>query len=85
MGIKPGLAAIRPAATVGISADSALCARRTPVPAERPGGRQVQVAHLAAFNPRFQPYTAGGPTHLLLVFAPVVAIIRLLQGRRIPG
>jgi hypothetical protein len=30
-------------------------------------------------------YTAGGLLHLLLVFAVVVMVIRLIQGRRVLG
>lgn len=30
-------------------------------------------------------YTAGGLLHLLLVFALVVMVIRLIQGRRLTG
>ena len=30
-------------------------------------------------------YTAGGLIHVLLVVALVVMVIRLIQGRRIPG
>ena len=30
-------------------------------------------------------YTAGGLIHLLLVFAVVVMVIRLIQGRRVVG
>jgi len=30
-------------------------------------------------------YTAGGLLHLLLVFAVVVMVIRLVQGRRVLG
>ena len=30
-------------------------------------------------------YTAGGLLHLLLVFAVIVMVIRLIQGRRVLG
>lgn len=30
-------------------------------------------------------YTAGGLIHILLVFALVVVVVRLIQGRRIAG